>query len=112
LADRRSNSSNKKFGLNHIRNFFLEGCYGFKNDSFHFSVCSIVRTIPAVETGYTPSLQIVTLKVYDILGKVVKTLVNEQKSAGTYELEFHAEIFQAGFISINLKMEIYQRQRS
>jgi hypothetical protein len=30
----------------------------------------------------------VTLKVYDILGNEVATLVNEQKPAGTYEVEF------------------------
>ncbi|MDY0083335.1 MAG: T9SS type A sorting domain-containing protein [Ignavibacteriaceae bacterium] len=31
----------------------------------------------------------VTLKVYDILGNEVATLVNEQKPAGTYEVEFN-----------------------
>jgi len=30
----------------------------------------------------------VTLKVYDILGNEVATLVNEQKPAGNYEVEF------------------------
>jgi photosystem II stability/assembly factor-like uncharacterized protein len=32
----------------------------------------------------------VQLKVYDILGKEVATLVNEEKSAGSYEIEFSA----------------------
>ena len=32
----------------------------------------------------------VTLKVYDILGRDVATLVNERKSAGIYEVEFNA----------------------
>ena len=31
---------------------------------------------------------LVTLKVYDILGKEIATLVNEEKSAGNYEVEF------------------------
>ena len=31
----------------------------------------------------------VTLKVYDVLGNEVATLVNEQKPAGTYEVEFN-----------------------
>jgi dienelactone hydrolase len=33
----------------------------------------------------------VTLKVYDVLGNEVATLVNEEKPAGTYEVEFNPE---------------------
>jgi uncharacterized lipoprotein YddW (UPF0748 family) len=35
----------------------------------------------------------VTLKVYDVLGKEVVTLVNEEKAAGSYEVEFSAGSF-------------------
>lgn len=35
------------------------------------------------------STQFVTLKVYDLLGKEVATLVNEDKPAGSYEVEFN-----------------------
>jgi photosystem II stability/assembly factor-like uncharacterized protein len=34
--------------------------------------------------------QFVTLKVYDLLGKEVATLVNEEKPAGSYEVEFNS----------------------
>jgi hypothetical protein len=34
---------------------------------------------------------LVTLKVYDVLGKEVTTLVNEEKPAGSYEVEFSAK---------------------
>jgi photosystem II stability/assembly factor-like uncharacterized protein len=34
--------------------------------------------------------EFVTLKVYDVLGNEVATLVNEEKPAGTYEVEFSA----------------------
>jgi len=44
-------------------------------------------TIPFVETYRDASLH-ATLKVYDILGTEIATLVDEQKSAGTYEVEF------------------------
>jgi hypothetical protein len=37
------------------------------------------------------SRQLVLLKVYDALGRDVVTLVNEEKPAGTYEVEFSAE---------------------
>jgi hypothetical protein len=42
----------------------------------------------------------VTLKVYDVLGKEVVTLVNEEKSAGSYEVEFSAGSFgNASYLS-------------
>ncbi len=37
-----------------------------------------------------------TLKVYDILGTEVATLVNEYKPAGSYDLEFNASNLQSG----------------
>jgi hypothetical protein len=33
---------------------------------------------------------VVTLKVYDILGREIATLVNEEKPAGEYEVEFNS----------------------
>jgi hypothetical protein len=45
-------------------------------------------TIPAVETRHASSLQMVILKVYDVLGNEIATLVNEEKQPGTYEVEF------------------------
>lgn len=37
-----------------------------------------------------------TLKVYNILGRELKTLVNEQKSAGTYRFSFNAKNIPSG----------------
>jgi hypothetical protein len=42
------------------------------------------------------STQLVQLKVYDVLGNEVATLVNEEKSAGMYEVEFNATKFASG----------------
>ena len=39
---------------------------------------------------------LVTLKVYDILGREVATLVNEQKPAGKYEVKFDASKLSSG----------------
>jgi hypothetical protein len=37
-----------------------------------------------------PTPSIVTLKLYDVLGNEIQTLVNEEKSIGIYEIEFDA----------------------
>jgi hypothetical protein len=59
--------------------------------------------IPNVETRYASSLQMVTLKVYDILGNEVATLVNENKPAGTYEVEFNASELPSGIYFYRMK---------
>ncbi len=46
----------------------------------------------------------VTLKVYDVLGKQIVVLVDEYKSAGTYEVDFNAKALSSGiyFYTLNL----------
>ena len=43
-----------------------------------------------------PEAGFVTLRVYDILGNEVKSLVSEQKPAGTYEVSFDASSLSSG----------------
>ena len=43
-----------------------------------------------------PNLEFVTLKVYDITGKEVMTLINETKSPGRYEVTFDGSNFASG----------------
>ena len=43
-----------------------------------------------------------TLSVYDIRGKLVKTLVNEIKSPGTYEVQWDASLLPAGIYMCKL----------
>jgi hypothetical protein len=38
----------------------------------------------------------VQIKVYDVLGNEIKTLINEEKLAGSYELEFDATGLSSG----------------
>jgi len=40
-----------------------------------------------------PNNEFVTLKVYDLTGREIATLVNEQKSTGTYSINFNADAF-------------------
>ncbi len=53
----------------------------------------ISYTIPAVKTGYIPSVQI---KIYDVLGREVAILVNEEKPAGNYKVNFDASKLSSG----------------
>jgi hypothetical protein len=43
-----------------------------------------------------PELSFVTIKVFDILGNELETLVNEEKQTGTYEITWHAERLPSG----------------
>ena len=54
-----------------------------------------------------PKENIVTLKVYDVIGREVKTLVNERKSVGQYEVDFNASQFASGIYFYQLKSGDY-----
>ena len=45
---------------------------------------------------FIPQASLISLKVYDILGNEIETLVNEEKPAGTYELTFNAANLPSG----------------
>ncbi len=47
---------------------------------------------------------LVSLKVYDAMGKEVATLVDEEKIAGTYELEFNASRMSSGIYFYRLQV--------
>lgn len=52
---------------------------------------------PATTINYQlPQTGFVTLKIYDILGKEVATIVNEQKSQGRYSVNFNAARLASG----------------
>ena len=46
-----------------------------------------------------PELSFVTLKVYDVLGSEIATLVDEDKPIGNYEVEFDAQSATGGLSS-------------
>jgi hypothetical protein len=53
----------------------------------------------------------VTLKVYDILGKEVTTLVDEYRPAGNYEVEFDAAELTSGIYFYKLQAEKYSETK-
>ncbi len=50
-----------------------------------------------------PVISNIALKVYDILGNEVATLVNEEKQPGVYEVEFDASSLASGIYLYHLK---------
>ena len=54
-----------------------------------------------------PQNGIVSLKVYDILGREVKTLVNQSLKAGTYEINWDAATYSSGIYFYRLESENY-----
>jgi len=59
-------------------------------------VTKIRYSIPFAETHRHASPQNVILKIYDVLGNEVATLVNEQKEPGTHTVEFDASELTSG----------------
>ncbi|MCZ7614790.1 MAG: T9SS type A sorting domain-containing protein [Ignavibacteriaceae bacterium] len=53
-------------------------------------------TIPNVIASETKQTQFVSLKIYDVLGNEVATLLNEHTPSGSYEVEFGASNLPSG----------------
>jgi hypothetical protein len=60
---------------------------------------------PVTKIKYqTPELSLVTLKIYDVLGREVATLVNEEQTAGRYEIEFNGTGLPSGIYFFRLRV--------
>jgi hypothetical protein len=100
-------------------NYLQPGIYNYRLEQVDFdgtrsmlSEITIVLTLPEIfnlsqnyPNPFNPSTVIsyqlpisgsVTLKVYDLLGREVVTLVNEEKPAGSYEVSFNASQLSSG----------------
>jgi hypothetical protein len=59
---------------------------------------------PATTINYSiPKQSNVTIKVYNVLGKEIMTLVNEYKSTGNYKVEFDAKNLSSGIYFYQMK---------
>ncbi len=75
----------------------------FQNYPNPFNPSTIIQyAISSLPTGQA-GRQLVTLKVYDILGNEVATLVNEYRNAGSYEVNFDASRLASGVYYYQLK---------
>ena len=58
-----------------------------------------------------PKQGLVTLKIYDVLGREVTTLVNEMKSAGSYSIDFNASGLSSGIYFYKLTTEAFSETK-
>ena len=64
---------------------------------------------PTTKIEYSiPHSSLVTLTVYDILGREVATLVNEEKPAGNYEVEFDGSGLSSGIYFYKIRAGDYK----
>jgi uncharacterized delta-60 repeat protein len=90
---------NEKKSGNKVASFKLE-----QNYPNPFNPATIIKySIPYVETGHAPVLQVVQLKIFDILGKEVATLVNKEQQPGNYEISLNAENLPSGVYFYQLR---------
>jgi predicted lipoprotein with Yx(FWY)xxD motif len=63
---------------------------------------------PSTKFKYSiPTSRFVTLKVYDVLGSEVATLVNEEKPAGNYMIQFNASQLSSGIYFYKLQTDSF-----
>ena len=77
-----------------------------------FNPSTTIRySIPSVIVNEVKQSQLVILKVYDILGNEVVTLVNEEKPAGKYEIYFDASSLTTGVYIYSIQAANYFESR-
>jgi hypothetical protein len=63
---------------------------------------------PSTKISYQiPKEGVVTIKIYDILGREIKTMINEYREVGRYEIDFDASDLPSGVYLYRLKSNDY-----
>ncbi|MBX2977350.1 MAG: T9SS type A sorting domain-containing protein [Ignavibacteriaceae bacterium] len=93
---------------------FRPNLVSIKNDSEVITEYALFQNYPnpfnptTKITYQIPKEGLVTLKIYDILGKEVTTLINEEKQAGKYSIEFNASKLSSGVYLYELRSNEYK----
>ena len=66
---------------------------------------------PTTNIKFSIHEKFVSLKIYNTLGQEVATLLNEFKSAGTYQVDFNVETYQVECMYIHLLPVIINFQK-
>ncbi len=83
----------------------LPGSYKlFHNYPNPFNPDTVIKyTVPELQNDESTSSQKISIKVYDVLGKLIDTLFEGVKSPGSYELKFNAGNLPSGIYICTLK---------
>lgn len=79
------------------------------NENKYLNSYSLSQTFPnpfnpSTSISYQiPEMNFVTIKIYDVLGNEIATLVNEEKPAGTYKITWNAEGLSSGIYFYRLQ---------
>jgi hypothetical protein len=77
--------------VEHLENMIIDQYSLSQNYPNPFNPSTTIKyTIPNSSAEFHSAIKHVTLKVYDILGSEMQTLVNENQSPGEYQVEFDA----------------------
>jgi hypothetical protein len=96
------------YGWTHIDNFSISPTTSVKNEQtitdFFVTQNYPNPFNPNTKIKYSiPQLSNVVIKVFDILGNEIETLLNEEKQIGTYEITWYAEELPSGVYFYQLK---------
>ncbi|HRI85574.1 MAG TPA: T9SS type A sorting domain-containing protein, partial [Ignavibacteria bacterium] len=81
-------------------------------DKFHLSQNYPNPFNPITKIAYSiPVSGIVTIKIFDITGREIKTLVNEFRNAGSYEIEFDGGGLSSGVYYYKLETNNFSETR-
>ncbi len=72
---------------------------------------TITYTIPTSETLHATSQQLVQLKIYDVLGREIATLVNKKQPPGRYRVNFNAGNLPSGIYYYRLKTNFFSETK-
>ncbi len=89
----------------------LNGFELFQNYPNPFNPSTVIKySIPYVKKDYGSS-KLVTLKVYDILGREVESLINKTQNPGNYSFQFNAKNLPSGVYYYRLKCGGYVKTK-